>query len=150
MSPNERTQAFTPSLIALESTRISPLPWWLVGIVALGALLISAGALIALLHPAMLVSSQDPINGAVRVYAGYLVSRNLALAIMLFITLGIGARESLRALVLLTAVIQLLDAGLDAMEGRWTLVPGVLLFAIAFFFVAAWLFRHAAAKPLNS
>jgi hypothetical protein len=89
MSPNERTQAFTPSLIALESTRISPLPWWLVGIVALGALLISAGALIALLHPAMLVSSQDPINGAVRVYAGYLVSRNLALAIMLFITLGI-------------------------------------------------------------
>jgi hypothetical protein len=89
----------------------------------------------------MLVSPHDTINGAVRIYAGYLVSRNLALALMLIAALSIGARESLRTLALLTAVIQLLDAGLDAIEGRWTLVPGVLVFAIAFFFVVAWLFR---------
>ena len=122
---------------------MASLPWWLVVIVVSGAALMAAGALIALLHPAMLVSPRDTINGAVRVYAGYLVSRNLALAIMLLVALTRKAREPLRILVILTAFIQLLDAGLDGMEQRWTLVPGVLLFAIAFFVVAAWLSRYS-------
>jgi len=69
--------------------------------------------------------------------------RNLALAIMLLVALTRKAREPLRILVILTAFIQLLDAGLDGMEQRWTLVPGVLLFAIAFFVVAAWLSRYS-------
>jgi hypothetical protein len=128
-----------------ELVSISHPPWWLVIIVALGAALMAAGALIALLHPAMLVSPRDQINGAVRVYAGYLVSRNLTLAIMLLVALSRNAREQLRILVILTAFIQLLDAGLDGMEGRWTLVPGVLLFAIAFFVASAWLSRRPTA-----
>ena len=106
----------------------------------------AAGALIALLHPAMLVSPRDQINEAVRVYAGYLVSRNLALAVMLLVALTRSARESLRILIILTAFIQLLDAGLDAFEGRWALVPGVLIFAMAFFIAAAWLSRYSTAR----
>jgi hypothetical protein len=56
------------------------IPWWLQAIVLLGALLMATGALIALLNPAMLVSPHDEINAAVHIYAGYLFSRNAALA----------------------------------------------------------------------
>lgn len=92
-----------------------------------------AGSVIALIRPAMLVSAGADINGAARVYAGYLVSRNLALAVMLLVMLGIRARGVLGSLMVLTAFVQVLDAGMDAMEGRWTIVPGVLIFAIIFF-----------------
>ncbi len=145
--PSEE-QTMSPTISIQKSALIAPLPWWLIMIVALGAALMAAGALIALLHPAMLVSPRDQINGAVRVYAGYLVSRNLALAIMLLAALSGRVREQLRILVILTAFIQLLDAGMDAFAGRWTLVPGVLLLAIAFFITAAWLSRTAA--PLQN
>ncbi len=114
-------------------------PWWLVASVVVGALLMGAGGLIALLKPAMLVSPGDEITGAVRVYASYLVSRNLALAIMLLLALTLRARRVLGGLMFLTAVIQLLDAGLDAIEGRWPIVPGVLVFGVVFFIGAAWL-----------
>ncbi len=107
------------------------------------------GGLIALVKPAMLVSPDDAINGAVHVYAGYLVSRNLALALMLLAALAMRAKGALSVLMLLTAWIQLLDAGLDVMEGRWALVPGVGVFAIVFFLGAArlsghWFWRSAA------
>jgi hypothetical protein len=146
MPLREQTQAVANPAFISEPVPVSSLPWWLISIVILGAALMAAGALIALLHPAILVSPRDQINGAVRVYAGYLVSRNLALAVMLLVALSRRAREPLRILVILTAFVQLLDAGLDGMEGRWTLVPGVLLFGIAFFTVAAWLSRYAATK----
>ena len=97
----------------------------------------AAGALIALVNPAMLVSAGAEINVAAHVYAGYLVSRNLALAAMLLVMLGLRARGPLGTLMLLTACIQLLDAGMDCFEGRWALVPGVLVFAIVFFISAA-------------
>lgn len=97
----------------------------------------AAGGFIALIHPAMLVSPDAEINGAVRVYAGYLVSRNLALAIMLLVMLGLRARVALSSLMVLTAFIQLVDAGMDFVEGRWRLMPGVLVFAIVFFLGAA-------------
>jgi hypothetical protein len=100
-------------------------------------MLMAAGGVIALVHPAMLVSAHAEINLASRVYAGYLVSRNLALAGMLLVTLAVGARVVLSSLMVLTAFIQLLDAGMDLIEGRWTLLPGVLLFAILFFLGAA-------------
>ncbi len=74
--------------------RHSTLPLWLPVTVIIGALLMAAGGFIALVHPAMLAPPGEEINGAVRVYAGYLVSRNLAIAIMLLGTLSIGARES--------------------------------------------------------
>lgn len=101
----------------------------------------AAGGIIALAKPAMLVAPGEAINGAARVYAGYLVSRNLALAAMLLFTLVIRARGVLSSLMVLTALIQLLDAAMDILEGRWTLVFGVLLYAITFFVGAARLDR---------
>jgi hypothetical protein len=44
--------------------------------------------------------------------------------------------------VILTALIQVLDAVLDAIEGRWVMVPGVFIFAIAFYLLALWPSRH--------
>jgi len=115
----------------------SSLPGWVSASVIVGALLMGAGAVIALVRPAMLVAPNAEINAAVRVYAGYLVSRNLALAAMLIAMLAARARSVLSSLMVLTAFIQLFDAGMDALEGRWPIVPGVLIFAMVFFFGAA-------------
>ncbi len=123
----------------LSSTRPSlkgseaPLTWWLRTIVVLGALLMATGALIALLHPVLLVSPRDEINGAVHIYAGYLASRNLGLAIMLLAAMSLRARGTLNTLMLLTAFIQMLDAGIDCVEGRWIIVPGVVVFGLMYF-----------------
>jgi hypothetical protein len=124
----------------LESN--AALPWWVSISVILGALLMAAGGIIALLRPAMLVSPGAEINSATQVYAGYLVSRNLALAAMILVMLALRVRSLLRSLMVLTAFIQLLDAGMDCMEGRWALVPGVLVFAAVFFLGAARLSGH--------
>ena len=114
----------------------APPPKWLPLIVIPGALLLGAGAVIALAKPAMLVAPGTEINSAVHVYAGYLVARNLALALLLLVTLSMGARRSLSTLMVLTAVIQVLDAAMDIVEGRWPLIPGVLVFAALFLFGA--------------
>jgi hypothetical protein len=91
------------------------------------------GALIALLHPALLVSPHDEINAAVHTYAGYLASRNLGLAIMLLAAMSLRAKGTLNTLMLLSAFIQLLDAGIDCVEGRWVIVPGVVLIGLLLF-----------------
>jgi hypothetical protein len=130
-----RPAPLTKSLAAQPAT--TSLPWWLQTIVLAGALLMLAGALIALLNPAMLVSPHDEINAAVHIYAGYLFSRNAALAIFLVMSMIVRARGTLNTLVLLTAFIQLLDAAVDCVEGRWTIVPGVLIFGLLFFFASA-------------
>jgi hypothetical protein len=101
--------------------------------VILGALLLATGAVLALVHPAMLVSPHDEINGAVHIYAGYLASRNLALAIMLVALLSLSAKHALSNMMVLVALVQLLDAGIDCAEGRWILVPGVVLLGLLFF-----------------
>jgi hypothetical protein len=119
------------------------LPWWVTAIVTLGAALMAAGGGIALIRPAMLVSPTAEINGATHVYAGYLVSRNLALAAMLLAMLGMRARRVLGSLMVLTALIQFLDAAMDLMEGRWTIVPGVVVFGTLFLFGAARLSGRA-------
>jgi len=122
-----------------DNTRLanSEIPWFVSTIVVLGAFLMAMGAVIALVHPAMLVSTDAEITGAVRVYAGYLVSRNFAVAVLLVAALGLRARGVLNTLVLLTACIQILDAGLDCWEGRWAVAPGVAILGVLFF-VAAW------------
>jgi len=102
----------------------------------------AVGALIALLNPAMLVSPHDEINAAVHIYAGYLFSRNAALAILLVASMIVRARRTINTLILLTAFIQLLDAAVDCMEGRWVIVPGVVVFALLFFLAAARLSGH--------
>jgi hypothetical protein len=113
------------------------IPLWLAAIVILGAVLTAMGAVIALVHPAMLVSPRDEINSAVHIYAGYLFARNLAIAAMLLALLFIGARRALGNLMVLVGLIQLLDAGIDLVEGRWNIAPGVLLFGVVFLICAA-------------
>ncbi len=115
---------------SLESA--APLPWWVSAIVIIGALLMILGAVIALVNPALLIAPLEPITPGVRVYAGYLVSRNLAIGVMLLSALSIRARSALLTLMVLTALIQLLDALLDCFEGRWALVPVVGILGIAF------------------
>ena len=131
----------------LRSDETASLPGWVSASIILGALLMAAGAMIALIHPALLVSPDAEIKEAARVYAGYLASRNLALAAMLLGMLAVRARSVLGSLMLLTAFIQLLDAGMDGLEGRWALVPGVLLFAMVFFIGAARLSGQPFWKP---
>lgn len=123
------------------------LPWWLRTIVVVGALLMATGAVVALLHPAMLVSPRDEINGAVHIYAGYFASRNLGLAIMLVAVMSLRARGMLNTLMLLTALTQLLDAGIDCLEGRWVVVPGVVVIGLLFFVGAARLSRYPFWRP---
>lgn len=96
----------------------------------------AAGGVIALVHPAMLVSPRDEINGAVRIYAGYLASRNLVLATMLLAMLTLRARHALSHFMVLTAFIQVIDVCIDCVEGRWAVVPGVLIFGLVFFLAA--------------
>jgi hypothetical protein len=127
-SGSKRVQA-NSSLVREKSA----IGWWPRAIAILGALLLAAGAVIALFHPAMLVSGRDEINGAVHIYAGYLASRNLALAIMLVAALLFGAKGMLSNLLLLVALIQLLDAVMDVIEGRWPVAAGVAVLAVLFF-----------------
>jgi hypothetical protein len=121
----------------------SGMAWWVGGIAVLGAILLGAGAVIALVHPGMLVSPHDPINEAVRIYAGYFAARNFALAILLLVALCLRARKMLASLMLLTAFIQLLDAVIDCFEGRWAVIPGVIVLGIIFFAGAARISGHA-------
>ena len=102
----------------------------------------AAGALIALLNPAMLVSPHDEINAAVHIYAGYLFSRNAALAILLVASMLFRSEGTLNTLILLTAFIQLVDAAVDGAEGRWVIVPGVLVFGLLFLLASARLSGH--------
>jgi hypothetical protein len=114
-------------------TASNGIAWWLSAAVILGALLMAAGGIIALVNPAMLVSPHEEINEAVHVYAGYLASRNLVLAVMLLAMLALRARRALSYLMVLTAFIQFVDAGIDVAEGRWAVVPGVLFIGLVFF-----------------
>jgi hypothetical protein len=116
---------------------IAPIAWWLCLIVIFGALLTATGAILALVHPKMLVSPHDEINGAVHIYAGYFASRNMALAVMLVALLSLRARRALSNLMVLIAFIQLLDACMDCAEGRWVIAPGVLVFGVVFLVGAA-------------
>jgi hypothetical protein len=111
-----------------------PLPWTLITL--LGALLLTVGAVIALAHPILLVPPASQITEAVCIYAGYLASRNLALAIMLVALLVLRARLSLAHLMALVALIQFIDAVIDAAEARWAIVPGLLLLGLLFLLAA--------------
>jgi hypothetical protein len=105
---------------------------WVGVIVVVGALLMATGAILALFDPVMLVAPHDTINGAVRIYAGYLASRNMAMAVLLIVLLCLRARHSLANLMVLVAFVQVLDAGVDCFEGRWMIAPGVLLLGLVF------------------
>ncbi len=125
----------------------SPIPWWLYAVVIVGALLMATGAVIALISPAMLAPPGQAINQAVHVYAGYLVSRNLAIAVMLLTTLTMRSRTALCTLMVLTAIIQFIDAGLDIFEARWMVAPGVFVLGVLFLIGARRLAKSTSPKP---
>lgn len=105
------------------------IPWWVMLVAGLGALLLLAGAVIAALDPAMLAGPHEPVTSGLRVMAGYVVARNAALGIFLLIAVLMRNRVTLKTLLLLYGGVQVLDAAMDAVEGRWMIVPGVLLLA---------------------
>jgi hypothetical protein len=111
--------------------------WWVYLVVIVCALLSGAGALIALVDPAMLVAPGAEINEAARIFAGYFVARNLALACALLALLALRARRALGQLLALIGFIQLVDTVMDCVEGRWSVAPGVLVLGIVFLLAAA-------------
>jgi hypothetical protein len=126
-----------------DSSTESTVPRWVSIIVLLGVMLLGTGAVIALIRPALLVGPHEEINGAVRIYAGYLVSRNLGLAIMLLAALVVRARRALGTMMLLVGLIQFLDVGIDCIEGRWNIVPGIIVLGALFVVGAA----HVGPRP---
>jgi hypothetical protein len=76
------------------------------------------------------------MNQAAYVYAGYLVSRDLALAAMLIAALALRAYHVLVGLMALTALTQVIDSIVDATTGRASLLPVILVFAVAYFIAA--------------
>jgi hypothetical protein len=107
-------------------------PGWVAAVVILGALLMVVGAWIAVLRPAQLLAPGDVVTGAVRVYAGYLFSRNLALGVLLVVMLRLRAWGAMRGLMVLYAAVQFLDAIMDAVEGRWAILPVVVVLGVLF------------------
>jgi hypothetical protein len=125
------------SITRPQDSTDQPIAWWLRVVIVLGAFLTAMGGIIALVHPAMLVSPHDEIRGAVQIYAGYLAARNLALSAMLMALLILQAKRALGNLMVLVGFIQLLDTCMDVAEGRWAFVPGVLVFGVVFLAGAA-------------
>ncbi len=124
--------------VTSRSTAITkPVGWWPPVVVLVCVVLTAMGGVIALLHPVMLVSPHDEINGAVHIYAGYLATRNLALAGMLLVLLIVGARRALGNLVAIVGLIQLLDVCMDVAEGRWVVAPGVAVLGLILLIAAA-------------
>jgi hypothetical protein len=117
----------------MTESKSEAFPWWLSGIVLLGALLVAVGGLMALWQPSRLVSPHDEINGAAHIYAGYFASRALVLSAMLLAALLFRAKGLLNSLMLLTAFIQLMDLGVDWHEGRWSVITGVVVVGVLFF-----------------
>ncbi len=118
------------------------IPWWLVTIVIAGALLTAAGGIFAVVRPETLLESGQHMNQAAHIYANYLVSRNLALSLMLLALLALRARQMLAGLMVLVAFVQLIDAVGDAVTGRASLLPIILVFAFTFLVGAARLAKQ--------
>ncbi len=84
------------------------------------------------LHPA-----GEQLGSAGRSYAEYFFTRNLAMSAGLLAMLRLRARRALVALMVVTALIQLLDAITAIASGRLGLVPVDLVFTTAFLIGAA-------------
>ena len=123
-------------LAKVEARLETRAPRWVTAVVILGALL-------AVLRPAQLLAPGEVVTGAVRVYAGYLFSRNLALGVLLVVMLRLRARGALRGLMVLYASVQFLDAIMDAVEGRWAILPVVVVLGVLFAVGTARLPREA-------
>ena len=63
-----------------------------------------------------------------------------------FWALFIKALRALSVVMVLTALVQILDAAIDCFERRWTLVPGVLILGVLLFVGASRISPAAFAK----
>ncbi len=135
MSPSVKTN--DPPAAAVPASAASDVSLWVKILAIVGALLLGAGAAIAYTNPGMLLAPHAPVSEGVRIYAGYLVSRNAALALGLVGAVLFRLRTLLGTMLLLVGSIQIFDACIDAVESRWTLVPGVTVLGILFLLGAA-------------
>ena len=134
---SNQSSAYNPAAAHLPIARSTAIPGWVRAVVIVGALLMGLGAIIALVNPSLLVGPHDLITGAVRIYAGYLTSRNLTIAVMLLAAMALRSTAMLNSLMLLTGFIQWVDAILDCLEGRWLVAPGVIVIGTLFLLASA-------------
>jgi hypothetical protein len=120
-----------------DSTRPEKIPAWVGAVAIVGGLLMILGAVLGIVRPSMLAGPDAVLIGAVEVFAGYFAVRNLVLGLLLPVLLAIGARRSLGNLLAIIGLVQLLDVCMDCVEGRWAIVPGVLLLGVLYLAAAA-------------
>lgn len=113
------------------------IPLWVSVFVVAGGLLMAFGGLITLVNPSMLMAPHDEITNGVKIYAGYVVARNLALGLFLPLLLAMRARRALGSMMVLVGLIQILDVVMDCIERRWAIAPGVLVLGILYLIGAA-------------
>lgn len=117
--------------------QFSSVPLWVRVFIVVAGLLMTLGGFVALVNPSMLMAPHDEVTNGVRIYAGYVVARNLALGLFLPLLLALHARRALGSMMVLVGLIQMLDVVMDCIENRWALVPGVLVLGILYFIGAA-------------
>lgn len=115
---------------------VTAIPLWVKIVAVVCGLLTGMGAVIAWVQPGMLLQPHAEITTAVRTYAGYLTSRNLIFALMLFALLAAGARRALGNLLAILGLIQVLDGVIDCVETRWTIASGVFILGLIFLVAA--------------
>jgi hypothetical protein len=136
MSPN-RVSLEVGTASGTVAGQFSLIPLWVRVFVVAGGLLVALGGFIALVNPSMLMSPNDQITNGVKIYAGYVVARNLALGLFLPLLLLIRARRALGSMMVLVGLIQILDVIMDCIEGRRAIAPGVLVLGILYLIAAA-------------
>ncbi len=136
MNPNPISHKKEPVSVRVADEPHS-IPLWVRAFVIVGGLLMMLGGVIALARPSMLISPTDQITSGVHIYAGYFAVRNLALGLFLTLLLLLRARRALGLLLVLVGSIQMLDVIMDCIEGRWAIVPGVVVLCVLYFFAAA-------------
>jgi hypothetical protein len=122
---------------------VARLPWWVSLVVILGALFTLTSAVISKVDPTLLTNG-NPLTVSARIYADYMFARDLALAVMLLLLLGVRARRMLAGFMVLSVLIQCVDIVDDLFRGTFLLLlPVVFVFAIVFLLAAGRLFGRA-------
>ena len=122
---------------------VAHIPLWVSIVVILGALLTLISAVMSKVDPTLLTNG-NPMTDSARIYAGYMFARDLALAVMLLLLLGVRARRMLAGFMVLTVLIQLIDGVNDLFRGTFLLfLPVVFVFAIVFLLAAGRLLGRA-------
>ena len=136
MSPNRLSAEWdTASEAPVDKSFVIPL--WVRLFVVVAGFLMTLGGVIALVNPSLLMSPHDEITNGVRIYAGYVAARNIALGLFLPLLLALRARRSLASMMMLVGAIQIFDVIMDCIEVRWAIVPGVLVLGILYLTAAA-------------